>query len=115
MADELGVTRSGTRRRSFGGQACSSPSRGLPQLASHCSRTPALPGTQKLRVELPARGSLPVRLRREDPSGTPAEFEAHVGAIAGPVTQRWVGGGHAPKDDGAVIGHVRSWLGFDEA
>ncbi len=48
-----------------------------------------------------------------DPFGTPEEFEAHIGAIAGPVTVHWLKGqGHNPKPqcDAEIIEVVSQFL-----
>jgi predicted alpha/beta-hydrolase family hydrolase len=48
---------------------------------------------------------------RSDPFGSPAEFDAHVAAIRGPVTQVWLNGGHAPRGgDGPIVAAVLEWL-----
>ena len=47
-----------------------------------------------------------------DPFGTPDEFAAHTGAIAGPVTHVWVEGGRHDlkgRDDEVAV-TVRDWL-----
>ena len=48
-----------------------------------------------------------------DPFGTPEEFAAHIGAISGEVTIRWLEGqGHNPKPrfDVEIVAAVDSFL-----
>ena len=46
-----------------------------------------------------------------DAFGTRAEFDAHVNAIPGAVTQVWLKGGHDLKgQDGAIVASVQEWL-----
>ena len=48
----------------------------------------------------------------KDPFGSPAEFDEHVAAIPGPVTQVWLPGGHDPKSkDDEIATTVADWIG----
>ena len=102
--------------RSFGGRMCSmlvadgQPAAGL-ALLSYPLHPPGKPET--LRVDHFPALELPVLFvsGTRDPFGSPDEFDEHVAAIPGPVTQVWLDGeAHSPKDDGAVVEAVRSWL-----
>jgi predicted alpha/beta-hydrolase family hydrolase len=102
--------------RSFGGRMCSmAVAEGLPAaglvLISYPLHPPGKP--DRLRVEHFAQIDVPVLFvsGERDPFGTPDEFAQHVGAIAGPVTQVWVPGGHDPKrSDTLVVAAVVEWV-----
>lgn len=102
--------------RSMGGRMCSMlvagghPAAGL-VLLSYPLHPPGQP--ESLRVDHFPQITVPCLFvsGTKDPFGTPAEFDAQVGAIAGPVHQVWLEGQrHDPRDDAAVVAAVRSWL-----
>ena len=101
--------------RSFGGRMCSLavaeglPARGL-VLLSYPLHPPGKP--ESLRTAHFTALDLPVLFvsGRSDPFGSPAEFDAHVAAVPGPVTQVRLPGGHDPRNDAAVCGAVTQWL-----
>ena len=119
MADRLDVPldRLAYGGRSFGGRSCSvAVAEGLPAAAlvllSYPLHPPGKP--DKLRVEHFGRIDVPTLFVSgdKDPFGSPAEFEANVGAIPAPVAMEWVAGNHSPKariDD--IVELVRSFLG----
>ena len=121
LADELGVApeRIAFGGRSFGGRACSvAVAEGLGAAAlvllSYPLHPPGKP--EKLRTEHFPDLDVPCLFvsGEKDPFGRPDEFDAHIGAIPGPVQQEWVVGAHAPKGkDEEILGHVRSFLGLD--
>jgi predicted alpha/beta-hydrolase family hydrolase len=47
-----------------------------------------------------------------DPFGTPEEFGIHLPALAGPVTQSWLDGGHDPprRHDRLIVATAAAWL-----
>ena len=102
--------------RSYGGRMCSlAVAEGLPAaglvLLSYPLHPPGLP--EKLRVEHFPSIAVPVLFvsGTKDPFGSPDEFAAHIGSIAGPVTQVWVAGGHDSRNaDGAIATAVVNWL-----
>jgi len=102
--------------RSYGGRMCSmAVAEGLPAaglvLLSYPLHPPGRP--DRLRVEHFGSLELPVLFisGEKDPFGTPAEFDEHVAAIPGPVTQCWLPGGHDPRNQDEVIAAtVASWL-----
>jgi predicted alpha/beta-hydrolase family hydrolase len=102
--------------RSFGGRMCSmAVAQGLPAaglaLLSYPLHPPGKP--DRLRVEHFPDLRLPVLLvgGDRDPFGSPAEFDAHVPAIPGPVTQHWLPGAHDVRgQDAAVADAVVQWL-----
>ena len=120
FAAELGTT---TARlvlggRSMGGRMCSMavaeglPAAGLAML-SYPLHPPGKP--DKLRVEHFGRIDVPVLFvgGDRDPFGTPEEFAAHLGAIAGDVTVRWLEGQRhdpRPSADAEIVAAVRSFL-----
>lgn len=121
LAEELGVDTGQLAYggRSFGGRACSmAVAEGLPATALVLLSYPLHPpGTpEKLRVEHFPAISVPTLFISgdKDPFGSPDEFDAHVGDIAGPVRQEWVAGNHSPKAriDG-IVALVRSFFGLD--
>jgi predicted alpha/beta-hydrolase family hydrolase len=102
--------------RSFGGRMCSMAvaegirSAGL-LLLSYPLHPPGRPDVLRVghfdRLDLPclfiSGGS--------DPFGSPAEFEAHLHRIPGPVTFIVVPGAHDPRgQDGVIAGHVSEWV-----
>ena len=119
LAAELGV---GTDRlayggRSFGGRACSvAVAEGLPAAALVLLSYPLHPPGKPDNLRVDHFGDLDVPTLfvsgEKDPFGSPDEFGAHVPAVAGPTTVEWVAGGHAPKADDAIVGHVRRFLGL---
>ena len=102
--------------RSFGGRMCSmAVAEGLPAaglvLLSYPLHPPGKP--DNLRVEHFGSIEVPVLFvsGAKDPFGSPAEFDEHVAAIAGPVTQVWLTGGHDPRNQDDVIADtVAEWL-----
>lgn len=101
--------------RSFGGRMCSlAVAGGLPAralvLLSYPLHPPGRP--ESLRTAHFPALDLPVLFvsGRRDPFGSPEEFDAHIGAIPGPVTQVWLTGGHDPRNDPAVAAAVADWL-----
>ena len=102
--------------RSYGGRMCSmAVAEGLPAaglvLLSYPLHPPGKP--ERLRVEHFPAITVPVLMisGRSDPFGSPAEFDAAVQAIAGPVTQVWLTGGHDPRRaDDAIGTAVLDWL-----
>ena len=105
--------------RSFGGRSCSvAVAEGLPAAAlvllSYPLHPPGKP--EKLRVDHFDRLEVPTLFCSgdKDPFGTPAEFEAHVGSVPGPVTMAWVAGNHSPKNRiDEIVPLVRSFLGLE--
>jgi len=104
--------------RSFGGRMCSiAAARGLGigalVLLSYPLHPPGKP--DKLRTDHFGDIAVPTLFVSgdRDPFGTPAEFDAHVGAITGPVTQVWLEGGtHDPKKHiDRIVDEVGLWLG----
>lgn len=102
--------------RSYGGRMCSmTVAEGLPAagliLLSYPLHPPGKP--QNLRVEHFPGITVPVLMisGKSDPFGTPAEFETHLAAIPGPVTQLWLTGGHDPRNaDPTIAAAVVDWL-----
>ena len=102
--------------RSYGGRMCSmAVAEGLPAaglvLLSYPLHPPGKP--DKLRIEHLGAIDVPVLLvsGAKDPFGSPEEFDRHVGAIAGPVTQVWLTGGHDPRNQDDVIAEtVADWI-----
>jgi predicted alpha/beta-hydrolase family hydrolase len=103
--------------RSYGGRMCSlAVAAGLPVgglvLLSYPLHPPGQP--TKLRVDHFADINVPVLFvgGSADSFGSVAEFEEHLPAIAGPVSQVWLPGGHdqRPAADGAIAKAVRTWL-----
>lgn len=119
LADELGVKphRIAYGGRSFGGRSCSvAVAEGLPAaglvLLSYPLHPPGKP--DQLRVgHFADIGVKTLFLSGDrDPFGSPAEFAEQVPSVAGPTTVEWVSGTHSPKDEGAVVEIVRTWLGY---
>ena len=120
FADDLGTTtgRLVLGGRSMGGRMCSmAVAEGLPAaglvLLSYPLHPPGKP--DKLRVEHFGRIGVPVLLVNgdRDPFGTPGEFAAHLDAIGGEVTIRWIERqGHDPKAraDSEIVAAVGSFL-----
>ncbi len=102
--------------RSYGGRMCSmAVAEGLPAaglvLLSYPLHPPGKPGN--LRVEHFPAITVPVLMisGKRDPFGSPAEFDTHLAAVPGPVTQLWLTGGHDPRNaDGAIAHAVVDWL-----
>jgi predicted alpha/beta-hydrolase family hydrolase len=102
--------------RSYGGRMCSmAVAEGLPAaglvLLSYPLHPPGQP--DKLRVDHFGALDLPVLFvsGTKDPFGSPAELDAHVRAIPGPVTQVWLPGGHDPRNqDQTIADAVTTWL-----
>ena len=120
FATDLGTT---TARlvlggRSMGGRMCSmAVSEGLPAaglvLLSYPLHPPGKP--DRLRVEHFGGIGVPTLFVNgdRDPFGTPEEFEAHIGAIPGDVTVRWLKGqNHNPKPsaDAEIAAAVGAFL-----
>ncbi|GGM11007.1 alpha/beta hydrolase family protein [Nakamurella endophytica] len=101
--------------RSFGGRMCSmAVAEGLPAaglvLLSYPLHPPGKP--DRLRVAHWPEIRVPVLFvsGRSDPFGSPDEFAAQLSAVAGPVTQVWLPGGHQPSaPDGRIGEIVRDW------
>ncbi|MCY4069481.1 MAG: dienelactone hydrolase [Acidimicrobiaceae bacterium] len=120
FAAELGVdaARIVLGGRSLGGRVCSmAVSEGLPAaglvLLSYPLHPPRMPG--RLRVGHFGDIDVPVLFVTgdRDPFGSPEEFAAHFGAIAGAVTVRWLEGqNHDPKPaaDPEIIAAVAEFL-----
>ena len=103
--------------RSFGGRMCSmAVAEGLPAAALVLIAYPLHPPgkADRLRVEHFPDIAVPCLFvsGTRDPFGTPDEFAAHTGAIAGPVTHVWIEGGRHDLrgSDAEVAGAVRDWL-----
>ncbi|MGF1596459.1 MAG: alpha/beta family hydrolase [Acidimicrobiales bacterium] len=103
--------------RSLGGRAASmAVAEGLPVagllLLSYPLHPPGRP--DRLRVEHFGAVDVPVLLvqGRRDPFGTPDEFAAHLPALAGPLTERWIDANHDPKEgrDSEITAAVADWL-----
>ncbi len=102
--------------RSFGGRMASmAVAEGLPAaglvLLSYPLHPPGKP--DRMRTEHFAELSVPCLFVSgdKDPFGRPDEFDEAVGAIAGPVTQVRLAGGHDPKNqDTAIAAAVVDWL-----
>jgi predicted alpha/beta-hydrolase family hydrolase len=102
--------------RSFGGRMCSmAVAEGLPAaglvLLSYPLHPPGKP--EKLRTEHFAQLTVPCLFVSgdKDPFGHPDEFDEAVAAIAGPVTQVRLTGGHDPRNaDDAIADAVTTWL-----
>ncbi len=102
--------------RSYGGRMCSmAVAEGLPAaglvLLSYPLHPPGKP--ENLRTDHFSSLEVPCLFvsGEKDPFGSPAELDEAVTAIAGPVTQVWLAGGHDPKNqDDAVAGAVVDWL-----
>ena len=103
--------------RSMGGRMCSmAVAEGLPAAALVLIAYPLHPPGRpdRLRVDHFPDIAVPCLFvsGTRDPFGTPDEFAAHTGAIAGPVTHVWIDGGrHDLKgSDAHVAATVRDWL-----
>jgi len=102
--------------RSYGGRMCSmAVAEGLPAaglvLLSYPLHPPGKP--DKLRTEHLGALEVPVLFvsGAKDPFGSPAEFDEHVAAIPGPVTQVWLTGGHDPRNqDDVIASTVADWI-----
>ncbi len=103
--------------RSMGGRMCSmAVAEGLPAaglvLLSYPLHPPGSP--DKLRVDHFPSLDVPCLFvaGTRDPFGSPDEVEAHVAAIPGPVTLRWIDGGrHDVKGhDDEIVEIVSSWI-----
>ena len=120
FASDLGTTadRLVLGGRSMGGRMCSMavagalPAAGL-VLLSYPLHPPGKP--ERLRVEHFIGMDVPTLFVNgdRDAFGTPEEFAAHLGAIAGEVTVHWLEGqGHNPKPrvDAEIVAAVDSFL-----
>ncbi|GAA1411516.1 alpha/beta hydrolase family protein [Oerskovia paurometabola] len=102
--------------RSYGGRMCSlAVAEGLPAaglvLLSYPLHPPGKP--DKLRVEHFPQLTVPVLFvsGTTDPFGSPEEFDEHVAAIPGPVTQVRLPGAHDVRNDHAAVSDaVVRWL-----
>ena len=104
--------------RSMGGRMCSmAVAEGLPAaglvLLSYPLHPPGKP--DKLRIEHFGEVNVPALFVNgdRDPFGTPEEFAAHLGAIAGDVTMHWLEGqGHDPRPrvDTEIVAAVGAFL-----
>jgi len=119
LADRAGIDPAAVALggRSFGGRMCSmAVAEGLPAAALVLIAYPLHPPgkADRLRIEHFPDITVPCLFvsGTRDPFGTPDEFAAHTGAIAGPVTHGWVEGGrHDLKgSDDEVTVTVRDWL-----
>ena len=120
FAAELGTTTAQLvlGGRSMGGRMCSmAVAEGLPAaglaLLSYPLHPPGKP--DKLRVEHFGSIDVPTLFVNgdRDQFGTPEEFAAHIGAIAGEVTVHWLEGqGHDPKPraDAEIVAAVSTFL-----
>ena len=120
FASDLGATtgRLVLGGRSMGGRMCSmAVAEGLPAaglvLLSYPLHPPGKP--EKLRVEHFGDVGVPALFVNgdRDPFGTPEEFQAHLGAIAGEVTVHWLEGqGHDPRPrvDPEIVAAVAAFL-----
>ena len=120
LASELGVApaKIAYGGRSFGGRSCSvAVAEGLPAAAlvllSYPLHPPGRP--ENLRTDHFRNITVPSLFVAgdKDPFGTPDEFNEHVGGIPGATQLEWITGNHSPKDNGAVVGLVRTFLGYD--
>ncbi len=104
--------------RSMGGRICSMAiAQGMPAVGLVALSYPLHPvgKPDRLRVEHFGDLRVPTLLVNgdRDPFGTPDEFAAHIGAIAGPVRLHWLEGqGHNPKPecDSEIITVVAEFL-----
>ncbi len=102
--------------RSYGGRMCSiAVAEGLPAaglvLLSYPLHPPGKP--DKLRVDHLPQLTVPVLFvsGTTDPFGSPEEFDEHVAAIPGPVTQVRLPGAHDVRNDHAAVSDaVVRWL-----
>ena len=102
--------------RSYGGRMCSmAVAQGLPAagliLLSYPLHPPGKPAN--LRTEHFPAITVPVLLisGKSDPFGSPAEFDTHLAAIPGPLTQLGLTGGHDPRNaDQKIAQAVVDWL-----
>lgn len=104
--------------RSMGGRICSmAMAQGMGAVGLVALSYPLHPvgKPDRLRVEHFGDLSVPTLFVNgdRDPFGTPEELEAHIGAIAGPVTVHWLEGqGHspAPRYDSEIVAVVSRFL-----
>ncbi len=118
LATDAGITadRVVLGGRSYGGRMCSmAVAEGLPAaglvLLSYPLHPPGKP--ENLRTQHFPQITVPVLMisGRADPFGSPQEFDEHIRAIPGPVTQVWLAGGHDPRGgDGIIAETVRDWI-----
>jgi predicted alpha/beta-hydrolase family hydrolase len=118
MSETLGVRadRIAFGGRSYGGRMCSmAVAEGMPAAAlvllSYPLHPPGKP--DNLRVEHFPQLHVPCLFvsGEKDPFGSPAELDAAVRDIPGPVTQMWVPGAHDPRNqDDHIAEIVRDWL-----
>jgi predicted alpha/beta-hydrolase family hydrolase len=120
LAAELGVATNelAVGGRSFGGRVCSMAAAegldvGALVLLSYPLHPPGKP--DRVRVDHFPQIAVPCLFLSgaRDPSGKPAEFDAHVRKIGGNVTTHWLeGGAHAPKPsfDDEIARVARDWL-----
>ena len=121
FAAELGTTTAALvlGGRSMGGRMCSmAVAEGLEAaglvLLSYPLHPPGKP--DKLRVDHFGAVNVPAIFVNgdRDPFGTPEEFAAHLGAVAGEVTVHWLEGqGHNPEPrvDAEIVAAVAAFLG----
>jgi len=103
--------------RSMGGRICSmvvaedGPAAGL-VLLSYPLHPPGKP--DRLRTEHFGALEVPCLFicGEKDPFGTPAELKKATKTIPGPVTHRWLAGGHSPKPtlDDDICTDVLTWM-----
>jgi hypothetical protein len=119
FAEELGVApnKLAYGGRSFGGRSCSvAVAEGLPAAAlvllSYPLHPPGKP--DNLRVDHFPDITVPTLFvsGEKDPFGSPTEFDEHLPSIPGQTRVEWVRGNHSPKDNAAVVEHVRRFLGY---
>ena len=104
--------------RSMGGRICSmAMAQGMTAVGLVALSYPLHPVGKPDRLRVEHFGDLTVPTLfvngDRDPFGTPDEFEAHIGDIAGPVTVHWLKGqGHNPKPqcDAEIIAVVSQFL-----
>ncbi|MDH4171646.1 MAG: dienelactone hydrolase [Acidimicrobiia bacterium] len=119
LAESAGVTldRVAIGGRSFGGRMCSiAASRHLGIAALVLLSYPLHPPGKPDQLRTDHFGDITVPTLfvsgDRDPFGTPAEFDTHVGAIAGPVDRVWLAGAtHDPKKHiPDIVTSVAAWL-----
>ena len=101
--------------RSYGGRMCSMAVAGGLGVAglvllSYPLHPPGKP--DRLRTEHFSAITVPTLMvsGTSDPFGSPEEFAREVGALRGPLTQRWVSGAHDPRADDEVAAVVAEWF-----
>lgn len=103
--------------RSFGGRMCSmAVAEGLPAAGLVLLSYPLHPPGKPERLRVDHFGALTVPCLfvsgERDPFGSPEELAAHLGAIPGEVTVRFVPGGHDPRpaSDEEIVAITSAWI-----